>query len=478
MPMAHVHATAKELGSAVSTAIRLEAGRVRLVDPDALRGPAVDDLAHTAVFGGTAVRDHARALLRGAAWEAGVRFASIQGLYAARGRGEVPRAFTVPALNIRGPTYDVGRAAFRAANRLRVGAVLFEIARSEIGYTDQRPGEYAASIVAAALREGFRGPVFLQGDHYQFSPSKWKTDPEGEKAALRALVAESLDAGFRNIDIDASTLVDLSLAGEVEQQRLNATLSAELCSYIREHEPRGVTVAVGGEIGEVGTHVTSVAEFEAYMETYEAELARRGRGPGPVKISINTGTAHGGKVEASGKVGKQEVRFDVIRDTGELARAKFGMAGVVQHGASTLQDSEFHKFPDAGACEIHLATGFQNMVFDHPALPQELRQRIVAWVKANLASEKKEKDTVEQFVYKSRKKAYGPFKRELWELTDDARDAIMADLEAKFAFLFETLRVTDTKDLAAKYAIVDPAPPTLGAGRVAAGIEMAADEGE
>jgi hypothetical protein len=46
----------------------------------------------------------------------------------ARGRGEV-KGFTVPAINIRGMTYDVARAIFRAAHKIKCGAFLFELDR-------------------------------------------------------------------------------------------------------------------------------------------------------------------------------------------------------------------------------------------------------------------------------------------------------------------------------------------------------------
>ena len=50
-------------------------------------------------------------------------------------------AFTVPAINVRGLSYDTGRSIFRTAIKLKAGAFILEIARSEIGYTEQRPAE-------------------------------------------------------------------------------------------------------------------------------------------------------------------------------------------------------------------------------------------------------------------------------------------------------------------------------------------------
>src|SRR6266487_3247692 len=134
--------------------------------------------------------------------------------------GVVP-PFTTPAMNVRILSFDTGRAIFRAAKRLDAGAIICEIARSEIAYTDQRPAEYVAVMTAAALREGFTGPLFIQGDHVQVNAKKYAADPAAELQALKALIEEELHAGFYNIDVDTSTLVDLSKPNLDEQQRTN-----------------------------------------------------------------------------------------------------------------------------------------------------------------------------------------------------------------------------------------------------------------
>ena len=120
----------------------------------------IDALVRKAVFGSEDEKAHARWMIWEMGQQAGVRPASIHELYLARGRGEVP-AFTTPAMNVRIMAYDTGRAIFRAAMRLDAGAIICEIARSEIAYTDQRPAEYVAVMTAAALREGFTGPLFI-----------------------------------------------------------------------------------------------------------------------------------------------------------------------------------------------------------------------------------------------------------------------------------------------------------------------------
>ena len=416
----------------------------RFQSPAARQSEALDEVVRQAVFGAPEQRDQARRLI----WEigqwAGVRPASIHELYLARGRGEV-RPFTTPAMNIRVLAYDSARAIFRTARRLDVGAVICEIARSEIGYTEQRPAEYVAVMTAAALREGFTGPLFIQGDHVQVNAKKYAADPETELQAIRTLIEEELQAGFYNIDIDTSTLVDLSQPTLEQQQRVNYERAAELTKFIRDREPEGVTVSVGAEIGEVGGKNSDVHELKAFMDGYVRALQRLGRYTGISKISVQTGTSHGGVVLPDGSIAKVQLDLEALRALSADARAKYGLGGAVQHGASTLPPDAFGHFPTCEAIEIHLATNFQNIVFDHPKLPADVRRDVNEWVKAECKDEWKKGDTEEQFIYKSRKKAIGPFKRRLWDMPADVRAAIAADLEKTFAFLFEQLRVTDTR---------------------------------
>src|SRR5690348_3780625 len=287
----------------------------------------IDTLAWAAVFGATAEeRGNARYEIRKRAAEAGIRPASIHDLYLAMRRGEAG-GFTVPAINVRAMAYDTARAVVRSAKKLNAGAFIFEIARSEIGYTEQRPHEYAAIVLAAALREGFSGPLFIQGDHVQTNAKKYNSpDRNKEIDTLRALIKEEIAAGFYNIDIDTSTLVDLSKATLAEQQEVNVTLAADFTQFIRQHEPQGVTVSVGGEIGEVGGKNSDVHELRAFMAGYKAALAKRGPLVGISKISVQTGTAHGGFVNADGTV-RTDVKIDLhtLEELSRVAREEYAL---------------------------------------------------------------------------------------------------------------------------------------------------------
>jgi fructose/tagatose bisphosphate aldolase len=423
---------------------------------------SVDDLVYTAVFSSNeAAKAEARKQIHLRARRAGAVPSSIYPLYQAIGRGEVARKFTVPAFNIRALTYDVARALFRAAMRHNVGPFIFEIARSEIGYTEQRPAEYAACVLAAALAEGYKGPVFIQGDHFQASAKKWAT-PEGQASevkALESLIDEAIAAEFYNIDIDTSTLVDLSFPTRDEQQRTNYTYTAHFTKYIRARQPKGIDISIGGEIGEVGKYNTQPDEVRAYIDGVRRELGD----PGMAKISVQTGTSHGGVPMADGTIAEAKIDFDVLRETTRICREEYGIAGSVQHGASTLPEAVFNKFPESDAVEIHLATGFQNMILDAATLPAEMKNEIRDFCFANCADERKSGETDEQFVYKTRKKAIGPFKRRMWELGASEKGPILEAIEQKFEFLMEKLAVYNTRDLVEQYIKLDTELPEYAA---------------
>ncbi len=469
-------APADALRSALAPAAAITPAGLDISDPAAFRGPLTDRLVRDAVFHrDPEVRDAARWAIWSASQALGCPSASIQDLYAARGRGEYPAtAFTVPAINVRAAAYLTARTVFAVARERAVGALVFEIAKSEMAYTDQRPSEYATVILAAALREGWQGPVFLQGDHFQFNATRWRSDPTAEANGLRDLVREALDAGFLNIDIDASTLVDLSLPTIAEQQRVNAERTADLTRLIRDLQPQGVTISVGGEIGEVGKVNSTEDELRAYLAEYRAALdadanPNGGAPVGVSKVSIQTGTSHGGVVLPDGSVAPVAIDFDTLARLSTVAREEFGLAGCVQHGASTLPEEAFGHFPAAGCAEIHLATGFQNILYDGGGLPADLRAEMMAWCLVNCADERTPGETDEQFLYKTRKKALGPFKEALWSIGPDAEAEIGANLAARLGLLFERLGVEGTRDLVDRWVQPRPLPRPMPAALGGAG---------
>ncbi len=430
-------------------AVTIEDGKVTVVDEAPLASKEMDALVRAAVFGDQDTRDNARWLIWEIGQAVGVIPSSIHDLYMARGRGQTG-GYTVPAINVRGMSYDTARSIFRTAKKLNAGAFLLEIARSEIAYTDQRPSEYVAVMTAAALREGWRAPIFIQGDHFQVNSKKFAVDPVTEVNNVKALAREAIAAGFYNIDVDTSTLVDLSKPNLEEQQRTNYEQAADIVAYVRGIQPDGVDISIGGEIGEVGTENSTVEELEAFMEGFNRTLEKVAPGTeGLSKISVQSGTTHGGVVLADGTIADVQIDFATLEKLSEVSRRKYGLSGAVQHGASTLPDSAFHNFPKTETAEIHLATNFQTMLYDR--IPAELRGEIYEWLRENAKDERKAADSDEQFFYKTRKKALGPFKQRFWDLDEKAKKELAAAYDEKFNFLFTQLGIPGTADAVAKY---------------------------
>ncbi|SVB94332.1 uncharacterized protein METZ01_LOCUS247186 [marine metagenome] len=393
--------------------------------------------------------------------EMGIVSSSIQGLYDARGRGECG-GFTVPAINIRGMSYDFSRSIFRTAHKLNTGAFIFEIAKSEIGYTHQQPHEIVGVILGAAIRENHAGPVFIQGDHFQVNAKNFQKDKDKEISSLKNLIEKGILAGFYNIDIDTSTLVDLSKPTVVDQQRANFEVGVELTTYIRALEPEGLTISVGGEIGEVGKENSNEKELRAYLDNFNEELHKANNGAQSIsKISIQTGTSHGGVPGPDGKVVEVNLDFECLENLSRISRHDYGLAGAVQHGASTLPRNLFNKFPELETAEIHLATDFQNMIYDHELFPKDFKEEIYAHLRKKFASEKKEKDTDEQFIYKTRKKGFGEFKPKFWDLSDEIKAEIGNHLQKRVEYLFTQLKVENTLEITKKTTSIVRVPPIL-----------------
>lgn len=441
-----IYGSLHELWKEAGKVFDLKSGRPRPRQKSALRGAFMERLALSAACADDpGVISTSRYLIRESARAMGIEPSSIHDLYIAVGKGKIQGGFTTPACNLRTMTFEAARAIFRVAKKMNAGAFIFEIAKSEMGYTFQKPDEYVSIILAAALREGWQSPVFIQGDHFQINAKNYAADPEKEKKSLKNLIQEAIAAGFYNIDIDSSTIVDYSQKTLEAQQRPNARTCAEMTAFIRSIEPKGVTISVGGEIGEVGEKNSTPEEFYAFMREYNAALKSFGKNlKGISKISVQTGTSHGGTVLPDGSIAKVNIDFRVLKDIAEISKREFGQGGSVQHGASTVPISEYRIFAESGAIEVHLATAYQNMVLDSRYLPQALKTTMYRWLDVHCAPDRKPDMTNEQFYYKTRKKTLGPFKREINTMDRKKIRGIAGELEKRFLDTFHGLNVAGT----------------------------------
>jgi hypothetical protein len=378
--------------------------------------------------------------------------ASIGPIYRALAAGAIP-PLSVPAINLRGLTYDLARAIWRAAKDADAGPVIFELAPSESRTGRQGFEEFAALILVAALREGYRGPVFLQVDHFQID----RDDPQ-DSSEFRSWCSQSIAAGMQQVDFDASGLCAAAPAPSAQAACAQATAAAVTFHHSltrtagRSVRPRHDPV-YGAEVGEIGGANTTVDDLREFMAAYRIAPA----GTPPLgKISVNTGTTHGGLIDADGRPGPMPLDLPLLADLATVARREYGLPGVVQHAASTLSHGQLAQLPAAGVCEVHLATGIQNLVFDHPRFNADLRARMQEeLLDTHDEAEGRELSGTEDWTptqrfYSGRWTSWGQFKRELWDLPEEERAALRASLVDWCVPIFTALQIAGRAHLLAQ----------------------------
>ncbi|MDD4989984.1 MAG: class II fructose-bisphosphate aldolase [Candidatus Pacebacteria bacterium] len=354
----------------------------------------------------------------------GIFLSSLIPLYKDIAKGNL-EGFSVPAFNIRTLTFDIAKSVFRAAKKEKASAFILEIASSEMEYTYQTPDEYAICCLGAAIDEKFKGQVFLQGDHFYLKNAINKS-----VAGLQNLILRAFGAGFYNIDIDCSAL---ALPENIEQ-------TIDLAGFIKQNQPQGINAAIGGEVSSIGGVETTQQELETFL---------RGAGKDIIKVSCQLETRHGGKILPSGDIELVEIDFEKLKRFSEISR-QYNLAGIVQHGASTLKEEQFSQLVEAGVLEVHLSTLFQNLFFESAYLPKDLKEKMYAYISQNFSREQRSFESEKQFFYAFRKKALGIFKKEIWQMPKKNINGICEELEEKFRFFFKVFGVNNTKDLIKK----------------------------
>ncbi len=430
-----MHQTLEDLESDLSSFLTLSP--LTIINRDHLLSHGIDKLVYTAQFGPEEVQKRAQEMIRDLSVLSHCPSSSTSKLYSHRLTNHL--SFTTPAFNIRTLTYDLARCLFRLMKQTKTSSVVFELSKSERGYTEQTFPQFTSSILAAAIKEGYIGPVFMQADHTQVDLENYKKDAVGELNHLKSLIKEAIQSGMRNIDIDASTLVDLSKPTSIEQQKDNIIITAELINSARMHEKSEYPLTIGGEVGHIGEQNTTKEEVEVFL----SEVKKRLEKDGMQKLSIQTGTTHGGIVSKEGETQKMEVDFALLSDIASIV-SPYELLGVVQHGASTLPLTLFSSFPASHTLEIHLSTHMQNILFE--TLPQEIKETLENWT-LEKHPHTDMKLSKEQHLYKTRKFSLGEHKQLLWEMPSEEKEAFLTSASAYFSSLFESLQIHNTKEI-------------------------------
>ena len=430
-----MHQTLEDLESDLSSFLTFSP--LTITNREAFLSKGIDKLVYTAQFGPEEVQKRAQEMIRDLSVLSHCPSSSTSKLYSHRLTNHL--SFTTPAFNIRTLTYDLARCLFRLMKQTQTSSVVFELSKSERGYTEQTFPQFTSSILAAAIKEGYIGPVFMQADHTQVDLENYKKDAVGELNHLKSLIKEAIQSGMRNIDIDASTLVDLAKPTIIEQQKDNIIITSELINSARMHEKPEYPLTIGGEVGHIGEQNTTREEVEVFL----SEVKKRLEKDGMQKLSIQTGTTHGGVVSKEGKVQEMGVDFALLSDIASFVPS-YELLGVVQHGASTLPLTLFSSFPASHTLEIHLSTQMQNILFE--TLPQEIKETLENWTLEKHPHTDMDLSK-EQHLYKTRKFSLGEHKQLLWEMSSEEKEAFLTSASAYFSSLFESLQIHNTKEI-------------------------------
>jgi len=429
--------TAIDIEGALRGVLEIKDNEVDVIDADKLREDCIDRLVYNAVFHESEeLRYFLQWLIREAAAKQVVYPTSVQGLHEAAVLGMVP-AFTMPVLSLHALSYDTARACFRAARETAAGAFSFGYNDEIAGYGYQPPAEYATCILAAAVREGYRRAVFLQGDHIRIGRASYLTSRDDEIGRLKDRLEEAVAAGFFNIDIDTSNLADFSRPSFSEQQLQSSRECAELVAFIREIEPEELSIDIGAEIKATGDGNLTADRFRAFMEGFYDRLNIPGGKKDLSKIIVLVG----------GALGEADTDLELLREIGEIARREYGLGLAVRSGITPVPETLFPRFPGNDVGELHVTAPFEDLIFDHEAFSPELRKDIYRWIDSEWPGERQSGMSGETFYRATRKRALLPFKQAMWDQPQEQRDRIMADVQAKLVSCFGALGADNTTGL-------------------------------
>ena len=422
--------SAPGLKTLLSDTVEVRDNRVELIDAHRLRTERFDPLVYNAVFHESErLRYFLCWLIRRIASGLAIYPASLQGLYAAAARGQVHR-FTAPAVSLRVMPYAAARACFRAAKATGCGAMILDLGQNATEGPAQLPVEYATCLLAAAIREGYEGPVFLQANYLHERRASDDTEHGDELDRLQDLAEEALGAGFFNLELDTADLEDLSLPDPAEQEKECYEDAAQLAGFVRKTEPAGVDTNLGVRMNSRGDAVHLPHRFRAFMDGFAGEFTdRAGHVTGIAKLSLHIHSA-------------EELRM--AHDLAEVARREYALATGVHYDGAPLPDELFAELPHIAVVEAHLGTRYEDLILHHPAFPAQLRDELYRWIDETYGELRGPEQDSANFHLQMRMTALDRFKQQLWDIAPENKDPIMAELQETFVADFKRLKVEDT----------------------------------
>ena len=214
--------------------------------------------------------------------------------------------------------------------------VIYEIAKSELSYTEFDPMSFAEFIVSENDKLGNTTvPFAIHGDHITVKK------PE-EKPEVGALVAAELEAGFTTFAIDCSHM----------ENELNLAATLELAQPV---VAAGLGLEV--ELGEIGAKSGSA---EGFTQPDEAAWFIEGLVKGgvvPHLLAINNGSIHGTYFGAT----QEGIQLELTKDIWEAIQP--WEVDIAQHGITGTSLDKITLFIHHGIRKGNVGTFWQNISF-------------------------------------------------------------------------------------------------------------------
>ncbi|MEJ5366518.1 MAG: class II fructose-bisphosphate aldolase [Desulfosoma sp.] len=251
--------------------------------------------------------------------------------------------------------------------------VMYEIAKSELTYTEFTPASFVDFIVKENERLGNTSvPFAIHGDHITVK----KMD---DRDSVRALIAAEMEAGYTSFAIDASHM----------ENELNLAATTELARPIIE---AGLSLEV--ELGEIGAKSGSAEGFTRpdEAEWFIGNLVKNGVHPD--LLAINNGSIHGTYFGTA----QEGIQLDLTLEIWKAIQP--WKVDIAQHGITGTSLEKITSFIHYGIRKGNVGTLWQNVSFGfamnqngnaittpdkgyvkrpYRGIPDELWQQMWAW---------------------------------------------------------------------------------------------------
>jgi hypothetical protein len=267
--------------------------------------------------------------------------------------------------------------------------------------------------------------------------ASYQVSRDDEINGMKDRIEQAIAAGFFNIDLDTSSLADFSRPSTFEQQQLSSRECAELVAWVREIEPKELSVGIGAEIKILGDGNLTADELRAFMEGFFDGLNLPGDKRDLAKLIVLV----------DGATNEAEIDLELLRELGEMARREYGLGLSIRSGTLSIPEVLFAEFPDHQVSELQLTAPFEDLILDHEDFPKALKKEFYQWIDNEWPGARRADQSDETFYRASRRRALVPFKQRLWDLPEELRARIAETIQAKLAFYFDSLRVGNTAGL-------------------------------